>query len=76
MSQYARSKVHLGSYSAILQVLPERREAPALARQPCSGTERADLGLIVFDYLHQLCKADRHFVLMLQIRYHSFLYIL
>ena len=33
-----------------------------------------DVGLIVFDYLHQMCSSDRRFVMHLQVKYHSFLY--
>ena len=58
MNLYAKSKVHLGTYSAILRIFPK------------------DVGEIIFDYLHQLCKADRQFVVLLQIKYHSILYIL
>ena len=58
MSRFANSKVHLGTYSVILQKFPK------------------DVGLIVFDYLHQLHKADRQFVVLLSIKYHSILYIL
>jgi hypothetical protein len=58
MNQYARSKVHPGSYSAIQSVFPK------------------DVGDIVFDYLHQLCKSDRDYVVLIQLKYHAFLYIL
>ena len=34
------------------------------------------IGDLIFDYLHQLCRSDRHFVLLVQLRYHAFLYLL
>ena len=34
------------------------------------------IGDLIFDYLHQLCRSDRQFVLLVQLRYHGFLYLL